>query len=73
MAYWSCGGRQKRSSIREARSASDISIGGAQLAGQAIAAGLVDELQLMLVPDLVGAGKRALPANAHAPLAARPP
>ena len=42
-------------------SGSDISIGGAELAGQAIAAGLVDELQLLLVPVLVGGGKRALP------------
>src|SRR5947207_13471314 len=31
-------------------SGSDISIGGAELAGQAIAMGLVDELQLLLVP-----------------------
>jgi dihydrofolate reductase len=41
--------------------ASDITIGGAELAGQAMAAGLVDELQLLLVPVLVGGGKRALP------------
>jgi dihydrofolate reductase len=42
-------------------SGSDISIGGAELGGQAIAAGLVDELQLLFVPVLVGGGKRALP------------
>jgi dihydrofolate reductase len=42
-------------------SASDITIGGAELAGQALAAGLVDECQLLLVPTLVGGGKRALP------------
>ena len=42
-------------------SGSDIGIGGAELAGQAIAAGLVDELQLLLVPVLVGGGKRVLP------------
>jgi dihydrofolate reductase len=42
-------------------SGSDLGIGGAELAGQAIAAGLVDELQLLLVPVLVGGGKRALP------------
>jgi dihydrofolate reductase len=42
-------------------SGADISIGGAELAGQAIAAGLVDELQLLVVPVLVGGGKRALP------------
>ena len=39
----------------------DISIGGPHLAAQAIAAGLVDELQLFVVPVLVGAGNRALP------------
>jgi dihydrofolate reductase len=42
---------------------SDVTIGGAELAGQAIAAGRVDELQLLLVPVLVGGGKPALPAN----------
>ena len=47
---------------------SDISIGGAELAGQAIAAGLVDELQLLLVPVLVGGGKRALPNDVRAQL-----
>jgi dihydrofolate reductase len=44
-------------------SASDIAIGGAQLAGQALAAGLVDELHLLLVPIVVGDGKHALPAG----------
>jgi dihydrofolate reductase len=39
----------------------DISIGGPLLAGQAIRAGLVDELQLFIAPVLVGSGKRALP------------
>jgi dihydrofolate reductase len=39
----------------------DLSIGGAELAARAIAAGLVDEYQLFLVPVVVGAGKRALP------------
>jgi len=47
---------------------SDISIGGAELAGQAIAKGLVDECHLVLVPVLVGGGKRALPAGVHAEL-----
>ena len=47
---------------------SDISIGGAELAGQAIAEGLVDECHLVLVPVLVGGGKRALPAGVHAEL-----
>jgi dihydrofolate reductase len=49
-------------------SGSDVSIGGAELAGQAIAAGLVDELQLLLVPVLVGGGKRALPNDVRAQL-----
>jgi dihydrofolate reductase len=47
-------------------SGSDLGIGGAELAGQAIAAGLVDELQLLLVPVLVGGGKRALPNDVRA-------
>jgi dihydrofolate reductase len=45
----------------KASSARDITVGGAELAGQAIAAGLVDECHLYLVPVLVGGGKRALP------------
>jgi dihydrofolate reductase len=45
----------------KATAARDISIGGAELAGQAIAAGLVEECQLFLVPVVVGGGKRALP------------
>lgn len=40
---------------------SDIAIGGAELAGQALAAGLVDECHLFLCPVVVGGGKRALP------------
>lgn len=44
-------------------STSDITIGGSVLAGQAIAADLVDELHLFLHPVLVGAGKRALPEH----------
>jgi dihydrofolate reductase len=39
----------------------DISVGGAGLAAAAMAAGLVDEYHLYLVPVLVGGGKRALP------------
>jgi dihydrofolate reductase len=49
-------------------SGSDISIGGAELAGQAIAAGLVDELHLLLAPIVVGGGKRALPDHVRAQL-----
>jgi dihydrofolate reductase len=39
----------------------DITIGGPGLAGQAIAAGLVDELQLLIAPAVVGGGTRSLP------------
>lgn len=39
----------------------DLSIGGAELAGLALRAGLVDDVNLMLVPILVGGGKPALP------------
>jgi dihydrofolate reductase len=49
-------------------SRSDISIGGAELGGQAIAEGLVDECHLLVGPILVGGGRRALPAGVHAEL-----
>ena len=51
--------------VRElkATAAGDLTVGGAELAAQAIAAGLVDAYQLFLVPVLVGGGKRALPAD----------
>lgn len=42
-------------------SARDLSIGGPNLAGEALRAGLVDELALFLVPVVVGGGTRALP------------
>jgi dihydrofolate reductase len=41
----------------------DLSVGGPELAAHALRAGLVDELQLFLVPVLVGGGKPALPDN----------
>jgi dihydrofolate reductase len=46
----------------------DITVAGAELAGQAIAASLVDECHLFLNPILVGGGKRALPDNVRARL-----
>jgi dihydrofolate reductase len=46
----------------------DISVGGAELAGEAIAAGLVDECHIFLTPIIVGGGKRALPDNVRAQL-----
>ena len=45
-----------------------MTIGGSELAGQAIAAGLVDECQLFLNPVVVGGGKRALPDHVRANL-----
>jgi dihydrofolate reductase len=53
--------------LKEA-SATDLSVGGAELAAQAIAAGLVDECHLILCPVLVGGGKRALPAGVRTEL-----
>jgi dihydrofolate reductase len=41
----------------------DISVGGADLAAQAIKAGLVDEYHLFLTPIIVGAGHQSLPDN----------
>jgi len=56
--------------VRQLKSATrhDMTVGGADLAGQAIMAGLVDELQLFLVPVVVGGGKRALPLGVHSDL-----
>jgi dihydrofolate reductase len=41
----------------------DISVGGPELAAQAIKAGLVDECHLFVAPVLVGGGKRAFPSQ----------
>ncbi len=46
----------------------DISVGGAELAGQALRAGLVDECHLFLTPILVGGGRRSLPDGVRIPL-----
>ncbi len=56
--------------VRElkAESESDLAIGGAALAAEAFAAGLVDECHLFLAPIVVGAGKRALPDGVRVPL-----
>lgn len=43
----------------------DLTVGGADLAAQAIRAGLVDELRLFTVPVVVGGGKRWLPKDVH--------
>jgi dihydrofolate reductase len=55
-------GRLKESSAR------DITVGGAELAGEAMAAGLVDECHLFLNPVIVGGGKPALPDGVRAKL-----
>jgi dihydrofolate reductase len=49
-------------------SEADITVGGAELAGHAIGAGLVDECHLFLCPIVVGGGKRALPDDVRAQL-----
>lgn len=56
--------------IRQLKEASgrDITIGGPEIAGQAIDAGLVDECHLFLGPVVVGAGKRSLPAHVRVQL-----
>jgi dihydrofolate reductase len=41
----------------------DMTVGGADLAGQAIKAGLVDECHLFVNPVMVGGGTRALPGH----------
>jgi dihydrofolate reductase len=51
--------------IRELKESSsrDISVGGPELAAQALGADLVDEIHLFLAPVTVGGGKRALPSG----------
>jgi dihydrofolate reductase len=41
----------------------DMSVAGPNLAAQAIQAGLVNEYQLLVVPIMLGGGKRVLPSN----------
>jgi dihydrofolate reductase len=48
--------RQLKASARR-----DLTVGGPDLAAQAIKAGLVDEYQLFVTPVVVGGGKRSLP------------
>jgi dihydrofolate reductase len=47
----------------KAEASADLSIGGPELAAQAIAAGLVDDCHLFLSPVVVGGGNPALPAG----------
>ena len=45
----------------KASAGSDLSVGGPDLAGQALGAGLVDECHLIVAPVVVGGGTQALP------------
>ena len=46
--------------VRALKAEGDCVIGGPELAGEALAAGLVDRIELLLSPVVVGGGKRAL-------------
>jgi dihydrofolate reductase len=52
----------------KAAAAQRITIGGANLAGQALAAGLVDELRVLTIPVVLGGGKPWLPKGVSLPL-----
>ncbi|HEY2055429.1 MAG TPA: dihydrofolate reductase family protein [Solirubrobacterales bacterium] len=56
--------------VRELKAAadSDLTIGGADLAAQALHAGLVDECRLFVWPSVIGGGKAALPAGTRTDL-----
>ena len=47
----------------KARAGRDITVGGPDLAAQAIKAGLVDECHLFVTPIVVGGGKQSLPTG----------
>jgi len=53
----------------KADAAHDLSIDGPELAGQAIKAGLVDEIQMIVCPVIVGGGKRFFPDGVRLELA----
>jgi dihydrofolate reductase len=46
----------------------DLTVGGPELAAEAIRAGLVDEVHLFLAPVVVGGGKQSLPDNVRVEL-----
>ncbi len=52
----------------KARAERDVTVGGSDLAGQAIKAGLVDEWHLFVAPVVVGGGKRSLPNDVRVKL-----
>ncbi|MGP9501502.1 dihydrofolate reductase family protein [Specibacter sp. AOP5-B1-6] len=49
--------------VRQMKNGADenLAVGGAELAGEALRAGLVDEIHLFVTPVIVGGGKAALP------------
>jgi dihydrofolate reductase len=53
--------RLEPDAVRAMKAQGDCVIGGAELAGEAMRHGLVDDVQLLLSPVIVGGGKRALP------------
>jgi dihydrofolate reductase len=59
--------------VRQMKAAADrdIAVGGPDLAAQALGAGLVDELQLFLVPVVVGGGTQSLPDDVRLTLEIR--
>jgi dihydrofolate reductase len=52
----------------KARAGRDITVGGPDLAAQAIKAGLVDEYHLFVNPIVVGGGKQSLPDDVRVEL-----
>jgi dihydrofolate reductase len=52
----------------KAQAGQDLAVSGPDLAGQAIAAGLVDDYHLFVAPIIVGDGTKALPDQARVPL-----
>ena len=52
----------------KARADRDITVGGPELAAEALKAGLVDECHLIVCPIVVGGGKKCLPSGVRLPL-----
>jgi dihydrofolate reductase len=63
-------GRFDPAAVRDLKAAAteDLTIGGADLAAQAFAAGLVDECRLFVWPSIIGGGKPGLPTDARVDL-----
>jgi dihydrofolate reductase len=57
-------------SVRRLKAAADqrLTIGGADLAGQALTAGLLDEIRLLTAPVVLGGGKRWMQSDVHRPM-----